>query len=210
MVPSQNAETLEGRWATDHDLLDAVAAVSAAAPAPAGAATDLSLLLVCTHGARDVCCAVRGRPLAAALAQRWPEQTWECTHVGGDRFAPNLLVLPDGTYYGMLDPEAAVDVVTDHLAGHLRADYLRGVAGLPTPAQAALVWLVEHNPNARPTYAGTRGTHDTGWRVSFTVDGAPIVLAVTATTAHPARLTCRADRATSAWQFQVTDGPAGS
>ena len=72
-------------------------------------AVDLGpILLVCTHGVHDTCCALRGRPVAAALAARWPGQVWECSHVGGDRFAPNVVVLPDGFYYGNLDPETAV------------------------------------------------------------------------------------------------------
>ena len=55
---------------------------------------------VCTHGRHDACCAERGRPVAAALAAAHPEQTWEVSHIGGDRFAANVLVLPDGLYYG--------------------------------------------------------------------------------------------------------------
>src|SRR4029453_5830608 len=57
------------------------------------------------HGA---CCAERGRPVAAALAQAHPEETWEVSHIGGDRFAGNLLVLPNGLYYGRLDPGPAL------------------------------------------------------------------------------------------------------
>ena len=50
-----------------------------------------TLLLVCTHGRHDACCAERGRPFAAALAQVAPEETWEVSHIGGDRFAANVL-----------------------------------------------------------------------------------------------------------------------
>src|SRR4051795_13422727 len=49
--------------------------------------------LVCTQGRHDQCCAIDGRPVAAALALTRPAETWECTHVGGDRFAANLVVL---------------------------------------------------------------------------------------------------------------------
>lgn len=104
---------------------------------PPGA--DEPVLLVCTNGRKDVCCAVRGRPVAAALAARWPEQTWECTHTGGDRFAANLLVLPDGATYGGLDPEDVVGLVERHRAGHPDATHLRGRIGLPRVVQAALV-----------------------------------------------------------------------
>src|SRR6201999_3136522 len=36
------------------------------------------LHLVCVHGRHDVCCAVRGHPLAKALAAADPRRTWEC------------------------------------------------------------------------------------------------------------------------------------
>ena len=62
----------------------------------AGAGRTRPIILVCTHGVHDACCAIRGRPVAAALAARWPDLVWECSHVGGDRFAPNVVLLPDG------------------------------------------------------------------------------------------------------------------
>ena len=65
-------------------------------------------LRVCTHGRHDTCCAERGRPVAAALAAAHPELTWEVSHIGGDRFAANALVLPHGLYYGRLDADSVV------------------------------------------------------------------------------------------------------
>ena len=114
---------------------------AAATGVPAG--DDEPLVLVCTHGKKDVCCAVRGRPVALDLAGRWPEETWECSHTGGDRFAANVLVLPDGATYGGLDVEAAAHVVEAHHAGRPDTAYLRGVAGHPRPVQAAMVAVHE-------------------------------------------------------------------
>ncbi|MGB0101483.1 MAG: sucrase ferredoxin, partial [Nocardioides sp.] len=65
---------------------------------------DGSILCVCTNGRHDSCCAERGRPVARALDQAHPEETWEVSHIGGDRFAANMVVLPHGLYYGRLDP----------------------------------------------------------------------------------------------------------
>ena len=87
------------------------------------------VLLVCAHGLHDTCCAVRGRPVATALARRWPAATWECSHVRGDGFAANVVVLPNGTYYGGLDADSATDVVAGHLDGRLDPTYLRGRSG---------------------------------------------------------------------------------
>jgi (2Fe-2S) ferredoxin len=126
-----------GRWAEPADLLAAAEALAADDGGPV--AREAQSLLVCTHGRHDTCCAVWGRPVAAALAERWPEQTWECSHLGGDRFAANLLVAPDGLYYGYLDAAGAVDVVAGHLRGEVVADALRGFSHVPPVVQAALV-----------------------------------------------------------------------
>lgn len=100
-------------------------------------AYDGPLWLVCTNGRRDVCCAERGRPVAAALAQRWPEATWETTHLGGHRFAATLLALPSGVVLGRLDPETALDACAALEEGLLPTAYARGRAGLTASAQAA-------------------------------------------------------------------------
>jgi hypothetical protein len=95
------------------------------------------VLAVCTHGRHDTCCAERGRPIAAGLAELVPEHTWEASHLGGDRFAGNLLVLPHGLYFGRLEPDTARGVARLLAAGELDLDHLRGRSGLATPLQAA-------------------------------------------------------------------------
>jgi hypothetical protein len=76
---------------------------------------DERLLLVCTNGRHDQCCANLGRPLIRTLRESaWAAELWECSHIGGDRFAANLVVLPDSLYFGRVDPVAA-----PHLLGML-------------------------------------------------------------------------------------------
>jgi len=81
------------------------------------------LLLVCTNGRRDVCCALYGRPIAAELAERHGDAVWECTHTGGHRFSPTGVLLPSGYLYGRLDAGfgdellAARDVVVQRCRG---------------------------------------------------------------------------------------------
>jgi hypothetical protein len=92
---------------------------------------------VCAHGIRDMCCAIEGRPIATALARECPGRAWECSHVGGDRFAANVLVLPTGQLYGRItDP---VELASATEAGQVLPDRLRGQIGLPPAAQAAVV-----------------------------------------------------------------------
>src|SRR5205085_492850 len=52
------------------------------------------LWLACTHGVHDKCCARRGLPVYAALAALPDETAWQCSHMGGDRFAANVLCFP--------------------------------------------------------------------------------------------------------------------
>ena len=98
---------------------------------------DGPLYLVCTHGRHDRCCALRGRPVAQALSRRHPDRTWESSHVGGDRFAANLVVLPEGLYLGRLDGLDVAALVDDLSAGRLPAGHVRGRSSLPLPVQAA-------------------------------------------------------------------------
>lgn len=98
---------------------------------------DGRLWLVCTNGRRDLCCAERGRPVAAALADRWPEETWETTHLGGHRFAATLLALPSGVTLGRLDPESAVAACAELETGVVPLDLVRGRAGWPPETQFA-------------------------------------------------------------------------
>lgn len=105
------------------------------------AAYDATLFCVCTNGRHDACCAERGRPVAQALGRAHPEETWEVSHIGGDRFAGNMVVLPQGLYYGRLDPAGALAVTGAHLAGELDLDHLRGRASQPMAVQAAEILL---------------------------------------------------------------------
>lgn len=94
--------------------------------------------LVCTHGVHDACCAIRGRPVARALSEKWPDDTWECSHVGGDRYAANVLVAPDGVYFGEVTPEDAIEAVAMLRGGLVAADHLRGYTDLAAPEQFAV------------------------------------------------------------------------
>lgn len=96
---------------------------------------DAPLWLVCTNGRRDRCCAEVGRPVAAALAQRWPEATWETTHLGGHRFSGTLLALPSGHTLGRLAADTAVEACAELERGEVPVALSRGRAGLTAPEQ---------------------------------------------------------------------------
>lgn len=78
------------------------------------------LVLVCTHGRRDVCCALKGRPLAAALAEEFPDGVvWESSHTKGHRFAPSIILMPWGYSFGRLNEVAAKAMVSAAFEGVL-------------------------------------------------------------------------------------------
>jgi hypothetical protein len=124
----------EGLWwsvrVADADLLTAPWDGSVGEPAQG------PTYLVCTHGGHDACCALRGRPLARALPAPRPAAVWESSHLGGDRFAANTLVLPHGFYYGRVPGDGA-ELVAAHEHGRVALPWLRGRAGLRPPVQAA-------------------------------------------------------------------------
>ncbi|QWF84105.1 sucrase ferredoxin [Amycolatopsis sp. CA-230715] len=91
------------------------------------------LFLVCTHGSKDLCCAVFGRPVVAGLAQNHPGHVWEVSHVGGDRWAGNLLTVPDGYLHGSLAVTEAELVAKEALGGNVRLEQLRGRTSAESP-----------------------------------------------------------------------------
>ncbi|HZB34239.1 MAG TPA: sucrase ferredoxin [Streptosporangiaceae bacterium] len=129
---------LEGRRLVDPAKLAGLdlAAVAAGRPPGFGEPTG-PLLLVCAHGRHNACCARAGGPLARALHARYGPEVWETTHVGGDRYAANLVCLPHGLYYGDLDIPAGLRVAAAYREGRVVLGHLRGRGGLPEPAQAA-------------------------------------------------------------------------
>ncbi|MDQ3404144.1 MAG: sucrase ferredoxin [Actinomycetota bacterium] len=130
-----------------------------------GAAVDDPLLLVCTNGRRDVCCAVRGRPLATEMFASHGDAVWECSHIGGHRFAPTALLLPTGYSYGDLSPERARAVLD---GGAVVTDRCRGCSTWTPPGQAAelAVRTLTHtvDPDALSVRVPTRN-EDGDWRV---------------------------------------------
>ncbi|WP_453985010.1 sucrase ferredoxin [Brevibacterium casei] len=167
------------------------------------------VILVCAHGQHDVCCAVRGRPVAAVLAEQWPDLVWECTHVGGDRFAANILVVPDGVYYGNLDEDTAVEVITGHLADEIDGFHLRGYTDLNSLEQVAVAAvLTARGPAGRFDYAIGGVTSDAGrWTVrvvGLRADLGSFDVEIGVSRGAPNFLTCRGVERAVANVFTVT------
>ncbi len=155
---------------------------------------DAPVFLVCTHGRHDACCAERGRPLCRALTDVAPQDTWEVSHIGGDRFAANVLVLPHGLYYGRLDPLDAAGFVETHRSGRLDPEHLRGRCAYSFPLQAAEIYLRKHLGVASvEPFPLTNHTRDGALTTAaFVVAGQTWEVQVSTARGEGRQLTCRA------------------
>ena len=191
----------EGLWwsvrSADADLL------TAPWDGSVGDAASGRTYLVCTHGGHDACCALRGRPLARALPASGSSEVWECSHLGGDRFAANLLVLPYGFYYGQVPGDGGL-VVAAHDRGEVALPWLRGRAGVAAPAQAAQHYAREELgllgvDDLAPLGIARLRSDDAGaerWEVTLagTTGSVVVVRVESRPSAEAVQLTCQAPR----------------
>ena len=124
---------------------------------------DEQLILVCTNGRHDQCCANRGRPVVRALRDSpWASRVWECSHIGGDRFAANVVVCPTASTSVASSPTRHRGAPLD--AGRIDLAHFRGRTSFSLAEQA-----VEHF--VRPSSASTGSTRIVDGRVATAPSG---------------------------------------
>jgi hypothetical protein len=163
------------------------------------------LIAVCAHGKHDRCCAVRGRRAAAAIHAEFPEWTWECSHLGGDRFAATMIVLPHGLYYGRMDTDDPARPVRLFREGRVEVARLRGRSSLPEVVQAA-----QHHARLRfgsdriDDFAPLEVTPD-GDETDVTLAGpnGPVVVRIAESRSEPILTMCLARQAGPVRQFDL-------
>ncbi len=165
--------------------------------------SDEAHLLVCTNGTRDVCCALTGRPVAAAAALRHPGRVWEATHTSGHRFAPTAVLLPHGTLHGRLDGDSASDLLDAAARGETLLEGARGRSAWSAEGQVAEHAVREREGELRLDALAVRRDGES-WRVQH-LDGRSWTVAVSAdevTTSRPE--SCgKAALAMSRWAWSV-------
>jgi len=198
-----------------HGVLDDPAALldldlhplGAGRPVGFGRRHDDPLFLVCTNGRHDVCCAERGRPTFRALAGEYPERTWECSHIGGDRFAGNVLCFPHGVYYGWVEPDEAPALARAYEAGRLDLRRYRGRSSWPLEIQAAEHFLrVERGLTVIDDVIPERRRRHPHGSVEVVFrhrDGRADVVLVQEGSGEPVLLTCRAPEPVAPRTFQL-------
>jgi hypothetical protein len=190
-----------------HPVATLHAAVDATADLPPG---DLDgwmphsdpIVLVCTNGRHDMCCATYGRPLMRALRDTdRSDAVWECSHVGGDRFAGNLVILPEGLYFGRCDAESARLVLDAYERGEIHLENYRGRSVLGFHQQAVDYFVrSELGLTAIDAVAAIRRVDESSGRFSVDVSTDGALRTVRATVAR--------DESAAAEPITCT-GPAG-
>jgi len=200
-----------GSFDRDEDLLEINPAAILAADSSRRAGqidkpvADPPLYAVCAHGSHDACCAIRGRPIAAALGRVRPGQVWECSHVGGDRFAANVLVLPLGLLYGRVVESLAEQLVVTTEGGGVLEQNLRGRVGFPPDVQAAMSMVHREMPGLKVLDVAVTGTSrrsaDTT-QVRLTAQGEPVEVLVRVEQSSTQWLTCQTEHPSRAKVYQ--------
>jgi len=155
------------------DLLSLdIEAVVAESPVYAEHRQEEPLMLVCTHGRRDRCCARVGQPVYERLAGELGSAVWQVSHVGGHRLAANVVVLPHGLYYGRVDRlgEDWAGFVDGLRSGRIALEAYRGRACYARPAQAAEYFARQSSGVTAWdawTLVGVEQQQETAWRVEF-------------------------------------------
>lgn len=202
-----------GRWVEQFDLEDPGALTDidlswTERPDPPGEGRPGpdSLHLVCTNGRHDPCCADFGRPVVRAMSDESVAEVWESSHVGGDRFAANLVILPTGVYYGRVPPEDAAQMIRDHGNGLLDLDHYRGLSCYQPLVQAAEIFirreLGERRLDALQLDSTAREADDTAI-VVFRRDAARFEAKVQRVPGPPEHLTCSDHGMSRPWQHHL-------
>ena len=171
----------------------------------AGVPSDEPVICVCTHARHDQCCAVKGRPVVAALARSHPKNTWECSHLGGDRFAATMIVFPHGLYFGRVLPADAPELIERYREGTIDSRYFRGRSSLPNAVQAAQAFARNASHDFRiDAFRFVSEEKDPDiWSITLDHDGAPVTVNLMETLSEPLLSTCGASRAARVRQFAL-------
>ncbi|POH62187.1 MULTISPECIES: sucrase ferredoxin [Cryobacterium] len=170
-----------------------------------GAPSTEPLICVCTHARHDQCCAVKGRPVVTALAQAYPAATWECSHLGGDRFAATLILFPHGLYYGRVTGAEAPDLVDAYLDGRIEPRWFRGRSSLPNVVQAAAAFARANRGDDRidafdySSWTESGGVHT----VSFIHGDERLAVKLAESLSAPLLSTCAASTARPVREFEL-------
>lgn len=172
-----------------------------------GIHSDQPLFAVCAHGRHDECCAVRGRSVAERLSEAYPDETWECSHLGGDRFAATMMLFPHGLSHGRVDELDPLTIADEYLQGRVAPDGFRGRSTESHVEQAAVAAAVERSGDTRiEAFRVVRTDEDAlGWSVDLASATGTVRVRLEQVRSEPTFTTCRATLEVAVPRFVVRD-----
>ncbi|MCA1594656.1 MAG: hypothetical protein LC754_18905 [Acidobacteria bacterium] len=186
-----------------------IAAAAAGTPGAGGEVTNEPLFLVCTHGRRDKCCAKFGFPLYRSLREKIGGAVWQSSHIGGDRFAANLVCFPHGLFYAHMTEASSAAIIREYGERRLVLDKYRGRACYANPVQAAEFFIRAESGLAgldELRFLKRERLSETNWRVQFVETGGGSIheaQVVSRPSSFQHRITCHAATETSVPQFEL-------
>jgi hypothetical protein len=130
------------------------------------------LFLGCVNGKRDKCCARYGLAAQHTMVEVAGEDVWQSTHIGGHRYAPNLLFFPHGVNYGRATPDETKTLVQAYQNGEIVLHNYRGRVCYSAPVNAAeYFWRAENGQRQLPglQLEEVAESGSDRWRVRFTI-----------------------------------------
>ena len=100
------------------------------------------IFLICTNEQHDPCCGKLG--LELFQSQDNTNNIWQCSHLGGDRFAGNVVVLPQGNYYRRVGPESFSQIVKAENNNLIAIDHFAGLSCYNRIIQFAQCYLLKY------------------------------------------------------------------
>lgn len=167
------------------------------------------LFLVCTNGRRDFCCAKFGLPVFSEMSSKNEEAVWQCTHVGGHRFAANVISFPHGIYYGRVAVAEGVRLIETVRKGEILLERYRGRATYPEVAQAAEYFLRENTGSLNIDAYRLRSLQQVAsnrWAVSFLTSSGQVEHRLVLTDKEPATIVyknCKDTTASEVYQYSL-------
>jgi hypothetical protein len=90
-------------------------------------------LMICTDGSVDIACGKFGSSIYKQLRSQYAGEqlrVWKTNHFGGHQFAPTLIDLPSGHYWGHLSPEILDNLILHNGSVRELRQFYRGWSGL--------------------------------------------------------------------------------
>ncbi|MFT4092659.1 MAG: sucrase ferredoxin [Niabella sp.] len=165
--------------------------------------------LICTNGKKDKCCAKFGFPVFKFFESFNADvNVWESSHVGGDRFAANVVAMPFGIYYGHVAVEDVGHIMVRTLLRKIYKNKYRGMCRRSFYEQAIECHLRDYLQNYDIDFEINTKLlehHDDLYKVNVTTsnNGHYIMEIIRETIPYPHYLTCKSKKQENLAKFKM-------